>query len=68
MTPIEQSAFVDAYCQNGDAPEDHVRGFLALIESNQDIPYDEYYTGIADALSIWHSAIKYQIEQERTTA
>jgi hypothetical protein len=61
MNKSEQNAFIDAYCQNGHAPIDNVRQFLELFESNQDIPYDEYYTSIADALGIWHLAIQYQL-------
>jgi len=63
MNKSELDAFLDAYCQNGIAPENNVRQFLELFESNQDIPYDEYYTGIADALSIWHLAIQYSLKQ-----
>ena len=63
MDKLEQNAFIDAYCQNGAAPENNVREFLELFESNQNIPYDEYYTGIADALSIWHLAIQFSLEQ-----
>jgi hypothetical protein len=62
MSPIEQAAFISAYCQNGDAPETHVRHVLALIEDGKDVPYDEYYTDIFDALSIWHEALRWQLE------
>jgi len=62
MSPIEQAAFISAYCQNGEAPESRVKEFLTLMQEGKDVPYDEYYTGIADALSIWHSALKWQLE------
>ena len=62
MKPIEQAAFISAYCQNGEAPENHVRHVLTLIEEGKDVPYDEYYTGIFDALSIWHEACHWQLE------
>jgi hypothetical protein len=63
MKPAEREAFIDAYCQHGDAPVSHVRQFLERFESNQDVPFDEYYTGIADALSMWHLAINFQLKQ-----
>jgi hypothetical protein len=62
MSPIEQEAFIQAYINNGAAPESHVRYVLALIEEDKDVPYDEYYTGIFDALSVWHEACHWQVE------
>lgn len=62
MKPVEQAAFIRAYLQNGVAPESHLKHVLALIEEGKDVPYDEYYTDIFDALSIWHEACHWQLE------
>ena len=64
MTNEERDAFIDAYKQNGEAPEEHVKQFMELyLNSDKDVPYDEYYTGIADALSVWHCAISWQLKK-----
>ena len=69
MNTNEKEAFIDAYKQNGEAPEDHVRRFMDIyLNSDNDVPYDEYYTGIADALSVWHCAIRWKLEQEKSNA
>ena len=66
MKLIEQSAFIEAYCQNGEASEDYVTDFIERWVADKDIPYDEYYTGIRDALSIWSSAIKFAQQQKES--
>lgn len=65
MNKLEQAAFVHAYANNvADAPSDYVADFVARLESGEDMPYGEYYTSIVDALGIWHSAIKYNLENK----
>ncbi len=61
---MDKEAFIEAYLQNGEAPETLVRHFLQCIDKDKNIPYGEYYTGIADALSIWNQAIKWQLQKE----
>ena len=63
MNKQEQAAFVAAYCDNvASAPRDYVVDFIARSESGEDMPYCEHYTSIVDALGMWHSAIRYQLE------
>lgn len=63
MNKLEQAAFVAAYCDNvASAPHDYVVDFIARSESGEDVPYCEHYTSIVDALGMWHSAIRYQLE------
>jgi hypothetical protein len=64
MNTNEKEAFIEAYLQNGEAPDSVVRYFLECIEKDKNIPYGEYYTGIADALAIWHQAVKWQLKKE----
>ena len=66
MSPNEQEAFLQAYIDIGDAPESHVRHVLALIEQGKDVPYDEYYTRLFDALEVWHQACRWQVESLKT--
>ena len=66
MNKEEQAAFVAAYSANvACAPDDYVADFIARYESGEDMPYCEHYTSIVDALGIWHSAIRYQLERAR---
>lgn len=66
MNKLEQAAFVAAYCDNvGSAFEDYVVDFVTRLESGEDMPYCAYYTSIVDALGMWHSAIRYQLERAR---
>lgn len=66
MNKQEQTAFIYAYMHSvGDAPSDYVADFVARIESGEDMPYCEHYTSIVDALGMWHSAIRYQLERAR---
>lgn len=66
MNKEEQAAFVEAYDNNvADAPHDYVVDFVARCESGEDMPYCEHYTSIVDALGVWHSAIRYQLERAK---
>jgi hypothetical protein len=66
MNKQEQAAFVAAYCDNvASAPHDYVVDFIARSESGEDMPYCEHYTSIVDALGMWHSAIRYQLERAK---
>lgn len=64
MNKQEQAAFIDAYCSNvGSAPDHIVEAFVTDYENGDDVDeYSEYTTSILDALGIWHSAIRYQLE------
>ena len=66
MNNIERAAFIEAYCQNGSAPRKYVQNFLDKYYSDQDIDYDEYYTSVADALSVWFSALEFAKTQKET--
>lgn len=62
MNKQEQAAFVAAYCANvASAPDDYVADFIARYQT-EDMPYCEHYTSIIDALGMWHSGIRYQLE------
>ena len=66
MNKQEQAAFIDAYSANvASAPDDYVADFIARYESGEDMPYCEHYTSIVDALGMWHSGIRYQLERAR---
>jgi mannose/cellobiose epimerase-like protein (N-acyl-D-glucosamine 2-epimerase family) len=67
MNKQEQAAFVDAYCDNvGNAPDHIVEAFVADYENGDDVSeYSEHATSIMDALGMWHSAIRYQLERAR---
>ena len=66
MNKEEQAIFIDAYCDNvGNAPPEYVEQFVARYESGEDMPYCEHYTSIMDALGMWHSGIRYQLERAR---
>jgi hypothetical protein len=66
MNKEERAAFIRAYLQNGDAPLKYVEDFLNKYYSDQDIEYDEYYTGLMDALSVWCSALRFAKTQKET--
>ena len=69
MTPAEQTAFVEAYGSNvASLPADIVADFVARYESGEDIDYCGDHTFIMDALGIWHSAIEWKLEQEKSNA
>ena len=67
MNKLEQAAFVAAYCDNvGNAPDHIVEAFVADYENGDDVAeYSEHATSIMDALGMWHSAIRYQLERAR---
>jgi hypothetical protein len=66
MNKEEQAAFVEAYCNNvANAPEHIVEAFVTDYENGEDMPYDEHYTSIMDALGMWHSAIRYQLQRTK---
>jgi hypothetical protein len=67
MNKEEQAAFVSAYCDNvGSAPDHIVEAFVADYENGDDVSeYSEHATSIMDALGMWHSAIRYQLERAR---
>lgn len=66
MNKQEQEAFINAYSANvACAPDDYVADFIARYESGEDMPYCEHYTSIVDALGMWHSGIRYQLERAR---
>lgn len=63
MNKSEQAAFVAAYCDNvGSAFEEYVFDFVTRLESGEDMPYCVYYKSIVDALGMWHSAIRFNLE------
>ena len=70
MNTIERAAFIEAYWQNGPAPRKYIEDFLDKYYSDQDIDedieYDEYYTGLVNALSVWCSALKFAKTQKET--
>ena len=66
MTIDEQKAFVEAYCNNvAHHPAEVVADFVARYEGDEDIDYSYEQTSIMDALGMWHSAIKWQLEQTK---
>jgi hypothetical protein len=67
MNKLEQAAFVEAYCNNvGNAPEHIVEAFVADYENGDDVSeYSWEATSIMDALGVWHSAIRYQLQRTR---
>ena len=66
MTIDEQKAFVNAYGQNVAMVADaDVADFVRRYAAGEDIDYSGDYTSIMDALGMWHSAIKWQLEQTK---
>ena len=63
MDKDEQAAFVAASCGNvGSAPDHIVEAFITDYENGDDVDeYSEFATSILDALGMWHSAIRYQL-------
>jgi hypothetical protein len=63
MTPQEQAAFVKAYANHvGLVRTDDVAETVRRHYAGEDVECREY-NSILDALGIWHSAVKWQIEQ-----
>jgi hypothetical protein len=66
MKTDEQNAFVNAYGQNVAMVADaDVADFVRRYAAGEDIDYSGDYTSIMDALGMWHSAIKWQLEQTK---
>jgi hypothetical protein len=66
MDKLEQAAFVDAFGTHVSGIDDKiVADFVARYESGEDVDYSWEYTPIMDALGMWHSAIRYQLERAR---
>jgi hypothetical protein len=69
MKPNEIDAFVNAYSNNvASLPDDVVKDFVTRYESGEDIDYCGDHTSIMDALGIWHEAIRWKLEQEKSNA
>ena len=60
MNQAEQTAFVEAYerCV-ASAPKSYVEEFLKRQANEEEIPYDEHYTGVMDAFCLWNEAMNY---------
>ena len=66
MTPQEQAAFVRAYARNvGTVPTDKVEAFVELYCSGVDHDYPSEYMSIFEALMMWNSAIKFNLEKQQ---
>jgi hypothetical protein len=67
MNKEEQAAFVAAYCANVNlAPREIVEAFITDYENGDDVDeYSDYCMSIMDALGMWHSGIRYQLERAR---
>jgi hypothetical protein len=66
MNKQEQAAFVAAFGSNVSGIDDTiVAEFVARYESGEDIDYSSEHTPIMDALGMWHSAIRYQLERAK---
>lgn len=66
MTPAEQDAFVEAYAQNvAEVHPTKVAAFVERYANGEDIDYAGDYTSIMDALCMWNTAIKWQMEQTK---
>ena len=64
MKPHEIEAFLEAYSNNvASLSNDLVRNFVTRYESGEDIDYCGEYTGVMDALGIWHDAIRWNLSQ-----
>jgi len=64
MKPAEQAAFVEAYSRCvADVPIGIVAEFVRRYYELQDMDYSSDYTSIVDALGMWNSGIKWQMEQ-----
>jgi hypothetical protein len=66
MNKQEQAAFVEAFGSNVSGIDDAiVADFIRRYTSGEDINYSSDYTPIMDALGMWCSAIKWQMEQTK---
>lgn len=69
MTPQEQAAFLDAYENTvSDVPREQAAKILHdhLTKTFDHRTLPEGYTSVLDALGMWHSAIKWQMQQTYT--
>jgi hypothetical protein len=65
MTPQEQAAFVKAYIRHMDIINaDDVAEVVQRICAGDKVDYKENVS-VFDALGIWHSAVKWQMEQTK---
>jgi hypothetical protein len=57
----DELAFIDAYCANvADAPREVVEDFMVRGDERAFYDdYSEYYTGLADAYTVWSDALAY---------
>ena len=63
MTHEEQTAFVEAYARNVSMVHpDRVASFVESYADGEDMDYTGDYTSIMDALMMWNSALKWQME------
>jgi hypothetical protein len=63
MTHEEQAAFVEAYARNvAMVHPNKVASFVESYANGDDPEYDGDYTSIMDALCMWNSALKWQME------
>lgn len=63
MNKQEQAAFIDAFCANVcDSSREVVQAFITDYENGDDLDDYRDYTPIINALGMWHSAIRYQLE------
>jgi hypothetical protein len=64
MTNEEQSAFVKAYSRHiAHVPREHVATFVRKYNDGEVLSYSSDYVNIIDALSMWHEAIKFNLEK-----
>ena len=64
MTPAEQKAFVAAYGRNVAIINDAaVADFVRQYSEGVDLDYTGDYVSVMDALMMWNSAIKFNLEQ-----
>jgi hypothetical protein len=64
MTHEEQAAFVEAYAKNvAMIGSKYVADFVRRYYEGDDVEYENDYANIVDALCMWNSAIKWQMEQ-----
>jgi hypothetical protein len=64
MTNEEQAAFVKAYARHiAHVPREHVVTFVRKYNDGEVLSYSSDYVNIIDALSMWHEAIKFNLEK-----
>jgi hypothetical protein len=64
MNANEQKSFVKAYGQNvAHHSKEYVADFVARYYAREDMDYCTEQISIVDALGIWNSAIRWQLQQ-----